>query len=82
MNCLSINAHGCGDGAKVSWIRRMKIEHDVTFLGIQETWMPDYNRINIRGCWDSDNYDFEGVDAHGRSGGILSIWNKQIFQKS
>lgn len=34
------------------------------------------------GCWDSSEYDFDWVDSVGKSGGILSIWNNQVFKKS
>lgn len=82
MNCLSLNIRGIGVEEKVRWARKLKLLHKATFIGIQETQLNDYTDINVNGCWDSSDYDFEGVNATGRSGGLLSIWNTNCFQKS
>ncbi|KAI3524739.1 hypothetical protein L1887_03402 [Cichorium endivia] len=37
-------------------------------MGVQETWISDHSRINIVVCWDSPDFDFDGVDSTGRSG--------------
>ena len=73
MNCLSLNIRGIGVEEKVRWARKLKLLHKATFIGIQETQMNDYTDINVNGCWDSSDYDFEGVNATGRSGGLLSM---------
>ena len=33
-------------------------------------------------CWNGTEFDSEGVNASGRSGGLLSIWNKELFVKT
>ena len=33
-------------------------------------------------CWNGPDFDSDGVNATGRSGGLLSIWNKELFVKS
>ncbi|KAI3749679.1 hypothetical protein L2E82_20295 [Cichorium intybus] len=33
-------------------------------------------------CWNDSEFDCEGVNANGRSGGLMSIWNKDIFKKT
>lgn len=58
---------------KTSWVRRLKESLKINFVGIQETWMFDSKCINIRGCWDSADFDYEGIDSHGRSHGLLCI---------
>ena len=52
------------------------------FIGLQETQLTDFSRIDVNGCWDSKDLEIKGVNSHGRSGGLVSIWNTQVFQKS
>lgn len=35
-----------------------------------------------KSLWWEQNFDWECVEAEGRSGGILSIWNDKIFCKT
>ncbi|XP_023733607.1 uncharacterized protein LOC111881445 [Lactuca sativa] len=44
--------------------------------------MLDFSNIDVNGCWDSNNFDYAGVDSTGRSGGLISIWDTTCFQKS
>lgn len=82
MNCLTINIRGMGEDAKARWVRRLKTAHKLNFVGVQETWIADYKKINVRRCWDSEAFEFEGVNSHGRSGGLICIWNNMLFQKT
>nr|KAJ0196777.1 hypothetical protein LSAT_V11C700381330 [Lactuca sativa] len=47
-----------------------------------ETQILDYSHIDVNGCWGSNEFDFDGVGSNGRSGGLLSIWDTKVFQKS
>lgn len=78
---MSINTRGLGDIGKTSWVKRLKMLHKINFIGIQETWMDDYQKIDVKSCWDSTEFDSEGVNAVGRSGGLLCIWNNRLFKK-
>lgn len=81
MNVLSLNVRGMGVDAKIQWIYRLKSKHKLNVIGIQETWMNDVSKIDARGCWGSTNFDCEGVGSYGRSGGIICIWDGDIFSK-
>lgn len=81
MNCLCINTRGFGEAGKISWVKRLKMSLKINFIRIQETWLDDYLNIDVRGCWDSSDFDSEGVNAVGRSGGLLCIWNNRLFKK-
>ena len=72
---------GVGEDVKVNWVRRLKIHHKATFVGLQETQISNFSNINAKGCWDSNEYDFDGIDSNGRSGGLISIWDTRCFQK-
>ena len=78
---MSLNVRGIGADVKVNWVRKLRSQHKINFLGIQEKQLLDATKINFSGCWGSNEFDCEGVDSHGRSGGIASIWDTKFFQK-
>ena len=82
MNCLSLNVRGIGEDHKVRWVRRLQSKNRITFLGVQETQLVDVNSIDVAGCWDSPEFEFSAVQAHGRSRGILSIWDNSKYKVS
>ncbi|KAJ0434139.1 putative RNA-directed DNA polymerase [Helianthus annuus] len=67
MNYLSINLRGAGDSEKARWVRRLVTEHRVSFVAIQET------QLKAEMC---------SVDASGRSGGLVSLWNTEVLSNS
>lgn len=81
MNALSLNIRGVGESHKVKWIRTLKRKHKVDFIGLQETRIGDFNQIDVAGCWGSTDFDMAAMNPTGRSGGLLSIWDPQIFNK-
>lgn len=78
---MTLNVRGIGEEAKVNWVRRMKHLHKANFVGLQETQLIEYERIDTHGCWGDQDFNCEGVNSSGRSGGLLSIWNKDCFIK-
>lgn len=75
MNYMSLNVRDIGDDVKLNWIRRLKMLHKVSFVGLQETQLTEYSHIDVKECWDSSNYVLEGVNCCKRSSGIISIWD-------
>lgn len=75
MNYMSLNVRDIGDDVKLNWIRRLKMLHKVSFVGLQETQLTEYSHIDVRECWDSSNYVLEGVNSCKRSSGLISIWD-------
>lgn len=82
MNCLSLNIKGIVEDAKVGWVKKLKNINKINFIGIHETWMGDFTKIDTGGCCDTSNFDFEGVDSTGRPVGLLCIWSPHLFQKT
>lgn len=80
MNLLSVNCRGIGEAYKVDWIRRLKSKHMVSFLAIQETQIIEAENIDVRGCWGADNFGSSKVNSTGRSGGLLNVWDDNLFQ--
>ena len=81
MNCLSVNIRGIGSKGKSDWINRLKNEHGVAFIGLQETMSSNISSGLVSNYWGGLGHDFDSVDADGNSGGILSIWDPKFFSK-
>lgn len=47
---------------------------------IQETQLQNgVDETMVRNGWGDDNFGFEDIEATGRSGGILTIWDRSYF---
>ncbi|KAJ0901627.1 putative RNA-directed DNA polymerase [Helianthus annuus] len=79
MNFVSININGVTDRRKGLWIRKIKRQVKADFVGIQETHQAGLSDFAIRSFWDRSNMCAAAVDSVGRSGGLLSIWNPDVF---
>ena len=64
---LITECKGVGEDVKVNWVKSLKIHHKATFVGLQEAHISDFTNINLKGCWDSNEYDYDGVDSSGGS---------------
>lgn len=36
--------------------------------------------MNVEGCWDTCNFEYASVQAFGRSGGLLSMWDNSLYK--
>ena len=82
MNVLSINIQGLGDNQKRRWLHKLCNLHTVNFLAIQETKATQLDQWSLRQIWGNMFFDFASSSARGRSGGILCMWNRLMFQCS
>ena len=82
MNCFSINAQGLGDLNKRRWIRDLGHRNMVNLLAIQESKMSQVSLWVLRQLWGNSQFDFASSSARGMSGGIICIWNRNVFLKS
>ncbi|PWA70607.1 RNA-directed DNA polymerase, eukaryota [Artemisia annua] len=64
---------------KVPWLNKLKKEHGVDFLAVQESKVEDLSNFNGKSIWRSNNYGMEFVGSISQSGGLLSIWDKGLF---
>ena len=63
-------------------VQSMVFSQKVDFILIQETkWKQVHERL-IRQIWGSDNFNWAAVESEGCSGGLLCIWNPDIFSTS
>ncbi|KAL8521151.1 hypothetical protein ACS0TY_011630 [Phlomoides rotata] len=70
MKILSYNVRGLGKKAKRREVRDIIKKQKIDLCCIQETKLEEVSKIRCTG------------ESEGRSGGILSIWNNDVFHKS
>ncbi|XP_021980553.1 uncharacterized protein LOC110876698 [Helianthus annuus] len=81
MNFLSANIRGAGDFSKAEHIRNLKKKNKLGFIAIQETQVSNSLNLQVSDFWDNTVFDYESIEASGRSGGLLSIWDPGLFVK-
>lgn len=79
MKILSFNVRGLGKRAKRREIREMLKKFKIEFCCIQETKLEKIGDRICRGLCGDQNFGWAYVDAEGKSGGILSIWDDRVF---
>ncbi|XP_028109972.1 uncharacterized protein LOC114308561 [Camellia sinensis] len=79
MKILSWNVRGLGNAGKRSRIKDLLRMKRVDMVLLQETKRSSIDDNVIRSLWPSDLVEFMVVDAIGTAGGILCIWNPEVF---
>ncbi|KAK9065009.1 hypothetical protein SSX86_016392 [Deinandra increscens subsp. villosa] len=81
MNFLSLNIKGVRRDHKHAWVRKLKSDYCVNFIALQETMAEDIKDIPVEKLWGFQASDFAAVASVGRSGGLISIWDPNVFVK-
>ncbi|MCH82126.1 hypothetical protein A2U01_0002923, partial [Trifolium medium] len=79
MIVCSFNVRGLGSRVKMNKIRDLVREQNVDFLAIQETKMESINEGLCYSLWGGRDCGWVVLPSLGKSGGILSMWNKDKF---
>ncbi|KAJ9566561.1 hypothetical protein OSB04_002527 [Centaurea solstitialis] len=82
MKILSLNSRGVSTDTKRHWIKELRTCNRVQFLGLQETYLKEAEFNLLKSMWGNWNFDFELLEANGRSGGVLSLWDRSCFVKT
>ncbi|GJT66456.1 RNA-directed DNA polymerase, eukaryota [Tanacetum coccineum] len=82
MNILSINIRGLKKRRKRIWIKDMCFKHNIHFLGLQETKMTKLELFRLKSMWGNFQFDYACSMARDRSGGLISMWDPNLFVKS
>ncbi|PNX99941.1 cysteine-rich receptor-like protein kinase, partial [Trifolium pratense] len=79
MKIMSFNMTGWGDAAKCRRLSSLlkKGAFDMCFL--QETKKLSFNDAMIQSLWGHNEVNWLAKEASGLSGGLLCIWNKNLF---
>ncbi|GJV49022.1 RNA-directed DNA polymerase, eukaryota [Tanacetum coccineum] len=75
-------AMGLGSEAKKLWIRELNIKYKVSFLSIQETKTDAISDMEVKLLWGNSIFDHTVSEAVGNSGGILCVWDPNVFRKT
>ncbi|XP_071713257.1 uncharacterized protein [Rutidosis leptorrhynchoides] len=79
MCTISLNIRGIGQTGKISWLKRICNKEKPTILGLQETKCGQTGDNTIESFWGNSDFKFVQKDSVGASGGILTIWDTNIF---
>ncbi|KAK3224468.1 hypothetical protein Dsin_011493 [Dipteronia sinensis] len=79
MLALSWNIRGLGSMEKRRAIRNMVLCHKPVFLFIQETKQGYLNTKVVKSLGGSLLTKGVGVEAIGKAGGLVSLWNTELF---
>nr|GEX22680.1 RNA-directed DNA polymerase, eukaryota, reverse transcriptase zinc-binding domain protein [Tanacetum cinerariifolium] len=81
MNFLSLNVQGLGQSTKKNWIRELNRKFKVNFVAIQETKLETINLFANNALWGNTAFDFAISPSVGYSGGLLYVWDPNMFSK-
>lgn len=80
MKILSWNIRGLGKKEKRSKIKKMVRDRGVDILFLQETKLKSTNSFFINSIWGHSDFGFMEVDSNESSGGLLCVWNSNLFK--
>nr|GEV72269.1 RNA-directed DNA polymerase, eukaryota [Tanacetum cinerariifolium] len=79
---MGYNMDGClGHKAKKRWINELCSKHKINFAAIQETKMESIDLFSIKALWANLAFDHAVSSVVGNSGGILCVWDPNMFIK-
>lgn len=82
MKWLSWNIRGLGRPEKMKKIRKLLANRKIDMALFQETKKASLSSVDVKRLWPRDNLEFMAVDVKVRAGGLLCIWNPDVFQLS
>ncbi|GJR84790.1 RNA-directed DNA polymerase, eukaryota [Tanacetum coccineum] len=78
---MGYKMEGLAHKAKKDWVKELCYNNKVNFLALQETKMEQVDLFNIKSCWGNLTFDFVVGPSVGNSGGILCVWDPNMFHK-
>lgn len=82
MKILSINIRGLGSRIKKREVNELIKKQNVDFCCIQESKLEAVSDADCRAVWGEGRFEWATREAIGSSGGIISLWNSDIFSHS
>ncbi|GJQ93572.1 RNA-directed DNA polymerase, eukaryota [Tanacetum coccineum] len=79
---MGYNMEGClGQVTKKRWIKELNQKNRIKFIVIQETKLDNIDLFSIKELWGNFSFEFAINPSVGFSGGILCVWDPNIFAK-
>ncbi|XP_028075236.1 uncharacterized protein LOC114277537 [Camellia sinensis] len=63
-------------------IRKLLLERKIELALFQETKKASLSSVDVKRVWLRDKMEYMVVDAEGQAGGLLCIWDPEMFQLS
>ncbi|KAJ0578964.1 putative Endonuclease/exonuclease/phosphatase superfamily [Helianthus annuus] len=82
MNFLSLNVRGLGGDEKIRWFKGMKSKFGINFVAFQESKCRNLDENFVSKVWGGKDVGSVWVDSSGLSGGLISMWDKNVFDHS
>ena len=79
MKLLSWNVRGLGRTGKCRKIKQVLKERKIDMALLQETKKEVVNSKLVQSIWAGEKMEFVSVDSIGSAGGLLCIWNPEVF---
>ncbi|XP_071704284.1 uncharacterized protein [Rutidosis leptorrhynchoides] len=80
MKILSVNIRGFNKDGKKGWFKHLINESNPIVAAVQETKRKKFSDQWIEYAWGSQNVKYAFKESCGRSGGLLILWDPNIFQ--
>ncbi|GKA81194.1 RNA-directed DNA polymerase, eukaryota [Tanacetum coccineum] len=79
---MGYNMDGClGHKAKKRWIQELCSKNKINFVALQETKSKSIDLFSIKALWGNLSFDHAMSPSVGNSGGILCVWDPNMFIK-
>ncbi|GJY65385.1 RNA-directed DNA polymerase, eukaryota, partial [Tanacetum coccineum] len=79
---MGYNMEGClGNKAKRRWINELCHKHKINFVTLQETKAENIDLCSIKELWGNLYFDHVVGSSVGCSGGIVCVWDPNMFVK-
>ncbi|XP_028107655.1 uncharacterized protein LOC114306583 [Camellia sinensis] len=82
MKMLSWNIRGVEKPEKKRQIKKLLFDRKINMVLLQETKLSSISEVEVRRLWHRDRFEYMSVEAEGRAGGLLCIWNPEVFYLS
>ena len=79
MKIISINIRGLGVEGKKGWVMSIIRGEKPDVIALQETKSGLVDDFWVEEVWGNRNFGFTQMEAKGRSGGMLLIWDTNVF---
>ena len=79
MKVMSMNTRGLGSDDKKGWIKSIRQKECPDMIALQETKCGVINEFVIEDMWGCKNFGYVQKEAIGKSGGLLFVWDSNVF---
>ncbi|XP_028086676.1 uncharacterized protein LOC114287494 [Camellia sinensis] len=79
MKILSWNIKGQGKKMKQSKLKKLFQKRNVDMVLLQETKKSEISKVEIKSMWVRDKVELLAVDSEGSAGGLLCVWDLDVF---